>query len=59
MTFPGEGYTAAMGWIQLIHYGTGESKDEIIDVDHAPQLSDAGMPYYCWGIRPSFFDAPP
>lgn len=56
MSFPGDGYTAAMGWIQLLRYG-GE-RDEVVEVDLPPQLSDANAPYYCWGMCPTFFDAP-
>ena len=59
VSYDGEGYAAAMGWIQVIRYaGDGVGEDEVVEVDHPPQLSDAGTPYYCWGTRPSFFDAP-
>jgi len=54
VSFPGEGYAAAMGWIQLISYGGGE----VVEVDHPPQHSDVATPYCYWGVRPSFFDAP-
>ena len=58
VSFPGEGYAGAMGWIQLLRYGGGEVRGEVVEVDHPPQLSDAGTPYCYWGICPSFFDAP-
>ena len=59
VSFTGEGYAAAMGWIQVIRYAGSEAgEDEVIEVDHPPQLSDTAMPYYSWGACPSFFDAP-
>lgn len=59
VSFPGEGYAAAMGWIQLVrYYGGGEIGDEVVEVDHPPQHSAARTPYCYWGISPSFFDAP-
>lgn len=57
VAYPGEGYAAAMGWIQVIRYGA-DGEEETILVDTAPQLSDAGVPYFAWGICPGFFDAP-
>ncbi len=55
--YEGEGYGAAMAWIQIIRYRIGGG-DEQIEVDQPPQLRDSNMPYYCWGPNPSFFDAP-
>jgi hypothetical protein len=57
VSFAGEGYAAAMGWIQIVRYGTGEAEDTVL-VDLPPQLSEARMPYCYWGVCPSFFDAP-
>lgn len=55
--YAGEGYNAAMAWVQVIRYGA-ENEGETVLVDTAPQLAEAGMPYYAWGPNPSFFDAP-
>ena len=58
--YPGEGYAAVMGWIQLVrHRPRGASGPEVL-VDVAPQMHavDAGMPYFAFGPRPVFFDAP-
>jgi hypothetical protein len=55
--FPGEGYAAAMGWVQVIRYGSGPG-DGAVAVDQPPQHQEAATPYYCWGTNPTFFDAP-
>lgn len=56
--YPGEGYAAAMGWVQVIRYGTEIDEEQTVLVDTAPQLSDARVPYFSWGVCPGFFDAP-
>lgn len=56
--YPGEGAMAGMGWIQVIRYGGGEAGEQIVQVDRALQHWDADTPYYSFGIRPEFFDAP-
>jgi hypothetical protein len=53
---PGEGYAAALGWIQIVHLATPDL-DEVI-VDAAPQMAAASIPWVYWGTRPTFFDAP-
>ena len=58
VSFAGEGYAGAMGWIQVLRYGGGDLGDERAEVDLPPQHQDANTPYCFWGIRPAFFDAP-
>jgi hypothetical protein len=58
VSFPGEGYAGAMGWIQVLRYGSGGLGDERIEVDLPPQHQDSNTPYCFWGIQPTFFDAP-
>jgi hypothetical protein len=58
VTYGGEGYAAAMAWIQIVRYRSEDDDMETVLVDTAPQLSDTGVPYYAWGTNPSFFDAP-
>jgi hypothetical protein len=54
---PAEGYAAAMGWIQVVRYrGAAAAEDVIVDV--APQLRGSGIPWFSFGPRPAFFDAP-
>ena len=58
VSFPGEGYAGAMGWIQVLRYGGGQLEGETAEVDQPPQHSEANTPYCYWGIHPTFFDAP-
>lgn len=55
MSFPGEGYTAYMGWIQIARLSGARNS---VLVDQSPQLEGTGMPYVCWGLCPTFFDNP-
>jgi len=58
--YPGEGYAAAMGWIQVTAQRWPPAEREELLVDVAPQMQavDARMPYFAFGVRPTFFDAP-
>jgi hypothetical protein len=53
---PAEGYAAVMGWIQVVRYRDAETDEVIVDV--APQLRGSGVPWFSFGVRPAFFDAP-
>jgi hypothetical protein len=49
------GYGATFGWIQLFrasHHGNAWK------VDQAPALQGLDMPFICYGVEPTFFDAP-
>lgn len=53
-----QGYGALLAWIQVVHMtdlGTGESSTL---VDIAPQLAGLDLPYLCFGVMPTMFDAP-
>lgn len=56
--YPGEGYGAAMGWVQVVWMREADGGEEQAIVDKPPQLADDGSPYCYWGPEPSFFDAP-
>lgn len=56
--YQGEGYGAAMGWVQTVRMREEGSPEEQVIVDKPPQLADDGSPYCFWGPEPSFFDAP-
>lgn len=49
-----------MGWIQVVRHGAGAKQELETLVDVAPQMRavDARMPYFAFGVRPTFFDAP-
>jgi hypothetical protein len=54
---PAEGYAAVMGWIQVARYREPGAEEDVI-VDVAPQLRGSGVPWFSFGVRPAFFDAP-
>lgn len=56
VAYVGEGYDAMMAWVQVVRYEAGGGETAL--VDKAPQLAEADLPYYAYGIRPEFFDAP-
>jgi hypothetical protein len=58
VSYPGEGYGAYMGWLQIVRYRVGGRGEEILVFDVAPQLSEADTPYLSYGLRPAMFDAP-
>ncbi len=55
VSFEGRGYTAYMGWIQIVRFSGARSG---VLVDQMPQLLGSGMPYISWGPSPAFFDNP-
>jgi hypothetical protein len=58
--YPGEGYAAVMGWIQVTAQRWPPTEREELLVDVAPQMQAVGarMPYFAFGAHPTFFDAP-
>jgi hypothetical protein len=58
IAFPGEGYAAVMGWVQLVRYTASDEPEPVVEVDMAPQLREARTPYVVFGMVPTFFDAP-
>jgi hypothetical protein len=56
--YPAEGYAAYFGWIQLVRYWIGAEEHPTVEVDVAPQMRQAQMPYLSFGIQPVLFDAP-
>jgi hypothetical protein len=56
--YPGEGYAAHMGWIQVVRYRVHEAGEETTVFDVPPQLSETDCPYMAFGVRPTMFDAP-
>lgn len=67
VAYPGDGYTSIMAWIQIVRPGpvTDAYRDLLPQLtgtgaytDLAPQLLSINMPFYSFGHRPAFFDAP-
>lgn len=57
IAYPGEGYYAFMGWIQVVT--VTESTGRVwASVDVAPMLAQTDSPFADFGYRPTMFDAP-
>jgi hypothetical protein len=56
--YSGEGYTAVMGWIQVVtvHPAAGGADDT--SVDQIPVLRESDTPFFVLGNEPTAFDAP-
>jgi hypothetical protein len=52
-----QGYSAAMGWIQLVRSTDGQVPEEY-ELDPLSLLRHADTPYAFFGIKPELFDAP-
>jgi hypothetical protein len=70
VSYPGEGYLAVMGWIQVVRIHVSELSESLVSDserappgDHAwadvpPHLQGLGVPFVSFGPRPTLFDAP-
>jgi hypothetical protein len=70
VSYAGEGYAAAMGWVQVVRIHVRETSEAMVAgvekapsgdhawVDGAPQLRDLGVPFVAYGVLPTLFDAP-
>ena len=70
VSYPGEGYVAAMGWIQVVRIHVDEQSSRLVTggekapagdhewVDGPPSLRGLGVPFVSFGPRPTLFDAP-
>ena len=70
VSYAGEGYAAAMGWIQVVRIHVAEQSESLVSggekapagdhawVDGPPSLRGLGVPFVSFGPRPALFDAP-
>ncbi|OEJ56177.1 hypothetical protein BGK72_34925 [Streptomyces agglomeratus] len=56
--FPGKGYRALFGWVQLVRSTDNSSAGAAFDMDPFYLFEDAPSPYALFGINPTLFDAP-
>jgi hypothetical protein len=56
--YPGRGYPAMFGWVQLVRSTDNDSGGEQFEVDPFALFGDAPSPYCWYGIEPTLFDAP-
>jgi hypothetical protein len=58
VTYPGKGYKAALGWVQLVRSTDGASAGEEFEMDPFEPLGQASHPFCFFGFVPTLFDAP-
>jgi hypothetical protein len=58
VSYPGRGYRAMLGWVQLVRSTDNESLGEQFEIDPFALFGDAPSPYCWFGIEPTLFDAP-
>ena len=56
--YPGRGYPAMFGWVQLVRSTDNDSGGKQFETDPFPLFGDAPSPYCWYGIEPTLFDAP-
>jgi hypothetical protein len=58
VTYAGEGYNAALGWVQLVLSTDGESAGTEFEMDPFEPLGSSSHPFCFFGFAPALFDAP-
>ncbi|MGW4221549.1 hypothetical protein ACWEJZ_31625 [Streptomyces bacillaris] len=56
--FPGRGYRALFGWVQMVRSTDNSSAGSTFDMDPFYLFEDAPSPYAFFGLNPTLFDAP-
>jgi hypothetical protein len=56
--YPGQGYRALFGWVQLVRSTDNSSAGAAFDMDPFYLFEDAPSPYAFFGVNPTLFDAP-
>ncbi|MGC5411274.1 hypothetical protein ACPXCX_47535, partial [Streptomyces sp. DT225] len=56
--YPGKGYRAMFGWVQLVRSTDNSSAGSAFDMDPFYLFEDAPSPYAFFGLNPTLFDAP-
>jgi hypothetical protein len=58
VAYGGEGYRAALGWVQLVRSTDGASAGEAFEMDPFEPLGPSPHPFCFFGFAPVLFDAP-
>ncbi|MFE9705005.1 hypothetical protein [Streptomyces sp. NPDC005930] len=56
--FPGRGYRALFGWVQMVRSTDNSSSGAAFEMDPFHLFEDAPSPYAFFGVNPTLFDAP-
>lgn len=58
VSYPGRGYRATFGWVQLVRSTDNSSGGDGFDLDPLEFLGEVSHPFGFYGIRPTLYDAP-
>ena len=58
VTYAGQGYKSALGWVQLVRSSDNESEGTEFEMDPFEPLGPSPHPFCFFGFAPSLFDAP-
>jgi len=58
VTYDGEGYKAALGWVQLVRSTDGANAGKEFEMDPFEPLGPSTHPFCFFGFAPVLFDAP-
>jgi hypothetical protein len=58
VAYPGTGYRALFGWVQLVRSTDNASEGRAFEMDPLRFFEDSPAPYCWYGISPVLFDAP-
>jgi hypothetical protein len=56
--YPGQGYRALFGWVQLVRSTDNASGGTAFEIDPARFFEDSPAPFCFYGFSPTLFDAP-
>ena len=56
--YPGRGYAAMLGWIQLVRSTDNASGGALFEMDPLALVGEVGHPFAFFGVAPTLFDAP-
>ncbi len=57
IAYAGQGYAAAMGWVQLVQ-STDCGRPDVFELDPLALFEEVNTPYAFFGMAPTLFDAP-
>jgi hypothetical protein len=58
VTYPGRGYRACFGWVQLVRSTDNAFEGRAFEMDPLRFFEDSPAPFCWYGITPTLFDAP-
>jgi hypothetical protein len=58
VTFAGQGYNAALGWVQVVRSTDSESAGREFEMDPFEPIGQSPHPFCFFGFAPTLFDAP-